>query len=454
MSGPVDASGGGVGRAVLGAELPEGVRFVGGERAAYEGPAWPIPDDPPARDDIADCVACGLCLPHCPTYRLTLDESASPRGRIAAMRSVQEGRTPADETFVAAMDLCLACRACEEACPSNVPFGRMMERARAQIEPQRSLGRRTTKRVLLDFALPRRWVLLLGAALAPLARPFTSPSTRRLLSQIGVRGNLRRLPRTTRAQGPRRGTVALLTGCAQDAWLRRVNLATIRVLSRNGWDVVVPRGQTCCGALQAHHGNLKTARRLARRNVDAFAEAEWVVVNSAGCSAHMREYPDLSLDALGGVRSPGPEAISGLSSRVRDLMIFLDEHGVASATTDLAASVGRIAYHDACHASHAQGIRMQPRRVLAAAIPGIEIVDVPDGETCCGAGGMYNVLEPEAADVFGRDKAEAVASTGATIVCSSNPGCTMQIAAHLREQGAAIDVLHPVELIDRAYRGV
>jgi len=217
-----------------------------------------------------------------------------------------------------------------------------------------------------------------------------------------------------------------------------VNRATVRVLARNGWRVIVPKGQTCCGALHAHQGRLDRARRLARRNLRAFAEADAIVANAAGCGAHMKETGDL-LES---------DEARAFDAKVRDLMQFLHEEGIEPPTAN--PGVERVAYHDACHASRAQGIRAQPRELLRA-IPGLELVEIPDGDTCCGAAGLYNVLQPEMADALQRRKAEAVVSTGARVVASANPGCTMQIAAGLRALGATVDVVHPVELLDRAY---
>lgn len=414
----------------LGAELPEGVRFVGSLRLA---PHWG-PGDAPSDDDLARCVACGLCLPHCPTYRLTGEESASPRGRIAAMRAVAEGRAEVDPTFSRFMDACLACRACEDVCPSHVPFGRLMEGARVQVEPLRSGRQRTWRRLGLGL-LRRGRLLTLSVRLQSLVRPFVSARTRSLMPKPDLGP---KIPRLTEPEGSARGTVALLTGCVQDRWYRSVNRATVRVLARNGWRVVAPRGQACCGALHAHHGRLDVARDLARRNLRAFAEADVVLANAAGCSAHLKETGDLL----------GTDEAHAMSGRVRDVVEFLHEHGIEPPSA--IPGLVRVAYHDACHALRAQGIREQPRALLRA-IPGLEVVEVPDGETCCGAAGLFTVLEPGTADTLIRAKAAAIASTGARIVASANPGCTMQISAGLRALGAEVEVVHPVELLDRAY---
>jgi glycolate oxidase iron-sulfur subunit len=419
----------------LGTALPDGARFIGPLPGAE--PRWPFPDAAPTAADISTCVACGLCLPHCPTYRLTGEESASPRGRIAAMRAVDEGTAVVDRTFSRFMDLCLACRACEDVCPSHAPFGRMMEHARVQIEPLRSRRARFLRWLGLDVVLPRRKLLWLAAALQPIGLAFVP---RRVRALVPRRSELfRRLPRSTAARGETKGTAALLCGCVQDRWFRRVNRATIRVLARNGWRVVVPRQQVCCGALAAHYGHLDTARRLAERNLHAFADADVVVVNAAGCGAHLMDVGDLL----------GTEEAHAFSAKVRDVMDLLHEQGVEAPTHG--AGTGQVAYHDACHALRAQGIKEQPRAVLRS-IPGVRIVDPPGGDVCCGAAGLYNVLEPAMSSELRRRKAEALASTGAGVVASANPGCTMQIAAGLRELGTSAAVVHPVELLDRAYR--
>jgi glycolate oxidase iron-sulfur subunit len=222
----------------------------------------------------------------------------------------------------------------------------------------------------------------------------------------------------------------------QDRWFHEVNLATIRVLARNGWRVVVPRAQRCCGALAAHNGRLDTARTLARRNAKAFAGVDHVIVNSAGCGAHMQDYGEL---------------VDGTALPVHDVMAFLDEFGLLETPTAPLAEP-RVAYHDACHALRAQGIRSQPRSVLRR-IPDTQIVELEHGDRCCGAAGLYNVLEPEMSGALMRQKAEAVRDSGARVVASANPGCTMQIAAGLRDLGVEVEVVHPVELLDRAYRG-
>lgn len=416
---------------VLGAELPAGARFVGPVPGL--APRW-REGDHPTDADLAACVACGLCLPHCPTYRLTGEESASPRGRIAAMRLVAEGRAEPDATFARFMDLCLACRACEDVCPSHVPYGRMIEAARVQVEPLRPAPERWLRRLGLGV-LARPRLLSLAVRLQPLARPFLPARTRHLLPSPSRE---RPLPPVLEPSGEARGTVALLTGCVQDRWYRAANLATARVLVRNGWRVLVPRDQTCCGALHAHHGRLDAARALAERAIATFRDADAVLVTSAACAAHLSEIGDL-------LRTPEAAA---LAERVEDVVRFLARADLEPPRTGLGPV--RVAVHDACHALRVSRIREEPRRLLSL-VPDLELAEIPSGDVCCGAAGLYTVLQPETSDALMRAKAEAVAATGARLVASANPGCTLQIAAGLRSLGYEAEVLHPVEILDRAY---
>jgi glycolate oxidase iron-sulfur subunit len=307
----------------------------------------------------------------------------------------------------------------------------MMEAARAQIEPLRSPPARFVRWIGLDVVLPSRRLTRLAGALAPLARPFLPRRIRSLIPRGHHASG--RLPRVTEPKGEVRGTVALLSGCVQNLWFRRVNLATIQVLARNGWRVVVPVGQTCCGALAAHNGHLGTARKLARRNAAAFANVDHVIVNAAGCGAHMASYGEL---------------VRGADLQVRDVMAFLHEEGLRVEAGSLPHPT-IVAYHDACHALRAQGIHRQPRELLGA-IGNIELVEIPNGDRCCGAAGIYNVTEPEMSGRLLREKAKAIASTGAAVVASGNPGCTMQLMAGLKDLGVDAEIVHPIELLDRA----
>jgi len=420
-------------RSTTGGELPQGARYVAPVHTD-EASGWTPGSAAPTDADLSTCVACGLCLPHCPTYRLTGAETASPRGRIAAMRAVTAG-APRDAALTRFMDECLVCRACEDVCPSHVPFGRMMEAAREQIEPRRARRTRIVHWLGFHWLLPHPTALRIATAVQPVVRPVLP---RRVRAMVPAHATpFARLPRETEPPWgvPERGTVALLAGCVQDRWFHQVNLATIRVLAATGWRVQTPRGQACCGALAAHNGRLGVARRLALRAKHAFRGADAVVVNAAGCSAHMRAYAELE---------PGSEL------PVRDLMAFLHEEGLGDVR--LAPVPATVAYHDACHALRAQGIHRQPRELLSR-IPELELVEIPTGDRCCGAAGMYAATQPALAGELGRQKAEAVATTTATLLASANPGCSVQIAEHLRRLGSPVEVVHPVELLDRSLHG-
>jgi glycolate oxidase iron-sulfur subunit len=417
---------------MTGPALPEGVRFIGREAGAV--PAWNSGHAPHAAD-IALCVGCGLCLPHCPTFRLTGDETASPRGRIAAMRAVDEGFGPADARFAQLMDECLGCRACETACPSLVPYGRMLDAARHQARGSRALPARIARRLGVDIALGRPWMLTAASAMLPVVRPLLPRRLKRLIPRIRFLDLMRPLPPVSEPDGPVRGTVVMLSGCIQDRWFRSVNEATIRVLNRNGWRVLVPP-QGCCGALTAHYGSLDAAHRMAADLgiVMRASEAAWIVVNAAGCSAHMKEYTGFE----------GAEVVAG---RVRDVFEFLEEQGwEPPASSPVAAA----AYHDPCHLLHAQRVAGAARAVMAG-IPGLSLVEIADGARCCGSAGLYNVFEPAPADALMREKAVNVAATGCGAVLAGNPGCAMQIQAGLGEIGASITVSHPIEVLDAAY---
>ncbi len=411
----------------LGTELPSGARFIG---TTIAEPGWRPGRDAPTPADLSTCVACGLCLPHCPTYRLTGEESASPRGRIAAMNAVATGAelTP---SFSAFMDRCLVCRACEDVCPSHVPFGRMMEAAREQVEPTRGWRARLVHWLGFHWLLPHPTLIRLATAVQPIVRPVLPQRVRAMLPEHAR--PFATLPRVTEPVGfELRGTVALLAGCVQDRWFHHVNLATIRVLTRAGWRVVVPRGQACCGALAAHNGRLRVARRLATRARHAFGGAETVIVNAAGCGAHMQTYDDLE---------------PGTGVPATDLMSFLATTGLGDLT--LRPLPVRVAYHDACHALRAQHIHDAPRELLRR-IPELELTEIANGDRCCGAAGIYAATQPEMATALGGEKADAIAATSATVVASANPGCSVQLAAQLRERGHDVVVMHPIELLDRA----
>ncbi len=387
----------------------------------------------PAEADIAQCVACGLCLPHCPTFRITGRETASPRGRVAAMRAVVEDGAPIDASFLTMMDECLACRACETACPSGVPYGRMIEAARAMAEPYRPARGRLVRKVGLGWALPRRWVVRTMAAGLGVAQALrldrVLPAR---LTAATPRVSLREL-RTPIADEVGSGpTAALLTGCVMNVAFRPVHRATMRLLAEAGFRATTPAPGGCCGALAAHYGQPEAAQRMARQRIPEFEDADVIVVNSAGCSAHMKAYGELLAD------DPAwAERARRVGGRVRDLL----EIELRPACRTL----GRVTVHDACHHLHAQRIGPELRDLLRAG--GADCVEVADAGRCCGAAGLYSVTEPELSAELRLAKARAIDDAGAPIVAVANPGCAAQIAAGLREICSQVEVVHPAELL-------
>ena len=428
-------------------------------------------------DRLQLCVHCGFCLPACPTYERLGDEADSPRGRLHLMRAVGEGRLDAgSDAFQTHMDRCLGCRACETVCPSGVPYGQLLETARSvaiQARPTGGLTRlllsvfgsdglrgiamvvsrlaRATglpslaARVLPDARLTR------GARLASAMLAASGPSTH--LAQVST-GR----PKEGEAPNPVDAGCIVLTGCVQEGLFSRVNRATERTLRANGYRVLgltegsgtvgaSTRTQGCCGALHAHAGHLDDARVLARRNIDAFypvlaaGEAEYIVVNAAGCGAAMRDYGHLLED---------DPSYSGrarfVSERVRDISEVLAEAGPRPG----GAVEARVAYDAPCHLQHAQRVVDPPESVLGA-IPGLERVALAGADQCCGGAGIYGITHPDLGGRIGGDKVDAVIASGAELLATGNPGCMMQIGAGLRIRGAEVDVVHPVELLDRSY---
>ncbi len=397
-----------------------------------------------------DCVHCGLCLSSCPTYRETGREISSPRGRIYLMRGVAEGRLPLDGALAGEAHLCLGCRACETACPSGVSYGAMLELARAEVAEAglrpgmtQRLERLALRhvvphpvrvRLLADLLALLQWTRLDRLAAAVL--PMELGRMLRLLPPVPPQRVRRRLPERVPARGPRRGRVGLLTGCVMSQLFADVNAATARVLARNGFEVVVPPGQGCCGALQAHAGDEPFAAGLARRNVAAFADVDVVVVNSAGCGAALRD---------AGRWLPGEG--ERLAASARDVCELLDAEGLREPGRRLAC---RVAYDDPCHLLHAQRVGDAPRRILAA-IPGVELVSHDDPGACCGAAGTYNLTQPEMARAVLARKLDALAAVDADVIASGNPGCMMQLRAGAVERGLRARVVHPITLLDEAY---
>ncbi len=400
---------------------------------------------PESMTSLRACVHCGICLPHCPTYQVLGEEMDSPRGRLYLMRAVAEGRLEKTETYTRHLDLCLGCRACETACPAGVPFGSLLETARVDIAQH---GRRRLLASLLFAMLPypERMALLLG-----LAALWRRAGLQRLVRSTGILARFPRLaamdallgdipaaqplPELIPARGTARGRVGLLTGCVQRHLYPDVNRDTARLLSLAGYDVVIPRAQGCCGALELHAGRLDDLRGRARALATAFpAGLDWIVTNAAGCGSAMREYHHWV---------PDP-AVERIAQRTRDVSELLMD-----ADLPLSRLPRTVAYHDACHLSHGQKVRVAPRALLRR-IPGLTLVELEGGELCCGSAGVYNILEPAMADELLALKIDRIVESGARTLVAGNPGCLMQIAKGCRARGLDIEVLHPITLVAQA----
>lgn len=390
-----------------------------------------VTEQRPTQDELDACVHCGLCLPHCPTYRLTGNEAASPRGRITAMRAVNDGVLTIDEDFEEILGFCLGCRACEAVCPGLVPYGRLFEGARTEIAAQRPNAKRRVRHEVLGRILPSQRLVTWGSAVASVLQNFDEwvpkPIRQRLRSLRPLADNPpSALGKVVEPEGKPLATVALLAGCVMDPWFGGVHEATIAVLSRAGYRVVVPRGQTCCGALAAHDGAADEASRLAQVNQRAFAGVDMVVADAAGCSAHLVDYEHW--------------VDGGLEARTIDVTVLVAE-ALAEGRLPTFEGDDPVAYQDPCHLRHAQRVTAEPRAIVAAA--GHRVVEIdPDG-LCCGAAGLYTVLRPADSDELGRRKADQIRATGMTTVVSANPGCEMQLRSKL---GDSYRVVHPVEL--------
>jgi glycolate oxidase iron-sulfur subunit len=417
---------------------------------------------PPSDELIDKCVHCGFCLPVCPTYVLWHEEMDSPRGRIYLMKMVADGTANINETWVNHFDACLGCMACVTACPSGVEYGKLIEATRAQIERRytRPAAEKRFRRLLFSiFPHPDRLRALLlplrlyqKAGLQSLVRragiPKLFPARFRameaLLPQVPAQETL---PELIPAQGERRRRVGLLLGCVQRVLFPQVNAATARVLAAEGCEVVAPKAQPCCGALLVHAGEEEQAVQLARQTIDAFekAQVDAVIINAAGCGSNVKEYGHLLRDD-----PEYAERAKAFAAKCRDVSEFLAE--LEPRATRHALPL-RVAYHDACHLQHAQGIRLQPRTVLGR-IPQLKLLEIPEAAICCGSAGIYNLVQPEAATELGDRKASHITALEADIVVSANPGCLLQLQSALARAGRKLPVRHFIELLDASIRGV
>jgi glycolate oxidase iron-sulfur subunit len=446
-------------------------------------------------DLMRQCIHCGFCLPTCPTYAVLGVEMDSPRGRIYQMQAVAEGRLGITDDFVDHMYCCVGCRACETACPSGVQFGKLIEAAREQIQltpteagnhteieasdlngtssetaPESTpLMLQLLRRFFFDVMLPSRPVLSLVFAglklyqrsglqtfahstgifdaINALPTPFQGKLKVPEALMDKAKGDLipEQLPEITPALGQKRYRVGFISGCIMDQVFHDINEATIHVLAANGCEVITPPQQSCCGALHIHGGEAEHGRELARRNIEVFEQynCDAIIINSAGCGSTIKEYGHLLRD------DPAyAQRARAFSEKVKDISEFL-------ASIELNQDMGElpltVAYHDACHLVHGQKIKQQPRQLLKS-IPGLRLVDLKEADWCCGSAGIYNITNQEMANELLERKMKHIAATGASIIATGNPGCMMQIAMGARERGLQIEVMHPIQLLDDAYR--
>jgi glycolate oxidase iron-sulfur subunit len=418
--------------------------------------------DKPQYADYVRCIHCGLCLNHCPTYKLWGLEADSPRGRIRQMILVDEGELPLGETFVRHIDQCLDCRACETACPSGVEYGKLVEAARAQIEQnyRRPFASRVARSLVYGHLLPYPNRIAVAASFAHLyqrsglqwlarrsgiLRLFGMADRDRLMPAVETDFFFSRLGQTFPAEGPRRARVALFAGCVAQVTFAALNEATIRVLTANGCEVVVPAGQLCCGALAAHAGVRNVARQLARTNLDVFMREKFdaVVTNAAGCGSTLKEYDQL---LPGG--DPAHEQAVAFHGVMRDVTEFLDALGMVA---PLAPVPARVTYQDSCHLVHGQRVCEAPRRLLRA-IPGVELVEMAMADYCCGSAGVYNVTQTRTSLDLLAEKMVHAGATKAQIIATANPGCLLQLRAGAAIHATGQEVVHVVELLDRSFR--
>ncbi len=411
---------------------------------------------------ISDCVHCGFCLPACPTYVSWGEEMDSPRGRIDLMKGVSDGVIPLDEVVRGHIDACLGCMACVTACPSGVRYDLLIEATRERVEelPRSAEDRAFRDFVFSVFPYPKRLRALIPAlwlgtklgltrlAAGPLGNvlPARLRQLATMAPSIDLREAFTSLPGFTPARGETRARVALVAGCVQRAFFPNVNAATIRVLSAEGCEVVVPRGQGCCGALSLHSGRTEEAKRFARSLIAHFERerVDAILINAAGCGSTLKQYGELFADD-DAWRARG----EAFAEKVRDINEFLATLEPRAPRKPLRL---RVAYHDACHLAHAQRVRSQPRQLLRT-IPELQLLEIPEGEQCCGSAGTYNLFQPKSAHEVGVRKVDNVQSVAPDLVASANPGCTLQMQSILRERGETLRAAHPVELLDAAING-
>ncbi|MFB2967572.1 (Fe-S)-binding protein [Aerosakkonema sp. BLCC-F183] len=423
---------------------------------------------PPDPKLIDTCVHCGFCLSTCPSYRVIGKEMDSPRGRIYMMDAINEGEAALAEGTVQHFDSCLGCLACVTTCPSGVQYDKLIAATRPQIERNypRSLPDQLYRKLIFNlFPYPNRLRILLAPLLIYQKLGFPkffratgllkqiSPrlgAMESLLPDVKLKSFVDTLPEVIPAQGKKRYRVGVILGCVQRLFFTKVNEATVRVLTANGCEVVIPKSQGCCAALPEHQGQKEQAQALARQMIDSFegTNVDFVIINAAGCGHTLKEY--------GHILEDDPkyrEKAKAFAAKVKDAQEFLAEVGLTAKLSPLTDGELVMVYQDACHLLHGQKISVQPRQLLRQ-IPGVKLREPIDAALCCGSAGVYNMLQPEVAEELGQQKVTNLLNTGAQLIASANPGCSLQIIKHLQLQGKDVPVVHPIELLDYSIRGV
>jgi glycolate oxidase iron-sulfur subunit len=424
--------------------------------------------NPPAQELIDSCVHCGFCLATCPSYRVIGKEMDSPRGRIYLMNAINKGEASLETTTTQHFDTCLGCLACVSTCPSGVQYDRLLAATRPQVERNQPRGfKDNVIRALifnlfpyplrLRLFLPFLWIYqTIGLQKVIRASGILKKRFPRLaamesiLPRITLLSLFKNYPDVIPAQAEKRYRVGVILGCVQRLFFSSVNEATVRVLTANGCEVVIPKSQGCCAALPAHQGQEEQAKALARQMIDSFAETavDYIIINAAGCGHTLKEYHHILAD------DPDyREKAKAFVAKVRDAQEFLMEVGLLTELSPVTENEFSLVYQDACHLLHGQKISLQPRQLLQK-IPNIKLKEPIDADLCCGSAGVYNMLQPEVAEELGRQKVENLLNTGARAIASPNPGCSLQIKKHLQLQGKDISVIHPIELLDYAIRGI
>ncbi|MBM7570086.1 (Fe-S)-binding protein [Aquibacillus albus] len=419
-------------------------------------------DDAPDENKWADCVHCGMCLESCPTYEQTGQEQHSPRGRVHLIKSVAEGKLEVNEQFMDPVNQCLDCRACTTACPADVDVGGLIEEARGQIRqamPLKGWKGRLSKFFLEDLFPHHNRLHTFGGVL----KFYQKSGMQKLVRHTGLINVMPnhlvemesimpevKVPvrqkfkdeKVIKAKKEEKGTVAFLTGCIMDVMFSDINESTINVLTHNGNNVTIPEQQTCCGALHVHAGDRKTGRKLAKQNIEAFKDADKVIVNAAGCGCMIKDYPELFRED-----PEWKEKAEEFSAKVEDVSKYLHDTGYEKPRSEINT---RLTYHDACHLAHGQGIREEPRNILLD-IPGVEMVHMPNADRCCGSAGIYNITNPEMAGAVLESKMQNVPDD-VEMISMGNPGCMLQMAIGARKYGRNQKVVHTIQLLDWAYQ--